>query len=74
MRKLRIFLKLARRIYFAALLATPLFALWLWWEDGMWSNGAMPTHGLVNVLAGCLIALGLHALIGMDNRIHRNRR
>ncbi len=42
----------------------------IWWLDGAWVNGAMPTHGVVTVLTltGCSL-LSLLAATWFDRRI-----
>lgn len=44
-------------LYPAFLVLLPVAALWIWFDGGMWANGALPTHGLLHVLAGCGAAL-----------------
>ena len=60
-----------RMIWFTTLAIIPLLASWLWWEDGMWSNGALPTHGFVQAVAGCVLALGLYGLVRYVDRRRR---
>ena len=57
-----------RMIWFATLAIIPLLAWWLWWEDGMWSNGAMPTHGFFQAVAGCALAQVLYGLVWLGDR------
>ena len=38
-------LRLRWRLLAVASLVISLGALFLWWQGGMWSNGALPTHG-----------------------------
>lgn len=43
--------------------------VYFWVRGGMWSQGEMPTHGMVRVLAGAGLSLGLLALAAlMENR------
>ena len=62
-----------RMIWFTTLAIIPLLASWLWWEDGMWSNGALPTHGFFQVVAGCSLALGLCGLAHIGDHLIRRR-
>ena len=57
-----------RTLWLVILIALPLLATWLWWDDGMWSNGAMPTHGFIQTIAGCVLALGLYGLVWNGDR------
>ena len=48
--------------YAGAVGALILTAAWLWWRDGAWTFGEMPTHGFVRVAAGGGVALAMIAL------------
>lgn len=45
-------------------------ALIIWWLDGAWSGGALPTHGMVKAVTGSLAAL---LLIGFKIYLDRRR-
>jgi len=68
MKAARKYVVIVRWTYFAILALLPLVAAWLWWEDGMWSNGAMPTHGFLHTVGGCVMALALYGLVRMGDR------
>jgi len=55
-------------IYLMCLVVLPVVAVWLWADDGMWTNGALPTHGLIHVVAGCGIALILRGALWLSGR------
>lgn len=62
-------------LYPAGLAALALFALVLWWRDGMWWYGALPTHGMQLVVGFALAALVLFALmraVGRHGQRDRN--
>ncbi len=61
-------LKGLRSLYISGLMALPVIAGWIWWQDGMWKNGSLPTHGLIHVCAGCAVALFLHGVLWLKNR------
>jgi len=55
-------------LYLICLALLPIVAFWIWAGDGMWVNGALPTHGLVHVVAGCGIALTLRGVLWLSGR------
>lgn len=61
-----------RNLWLVVLIALPALATWRWWEDGMWSNGELPTHGLAQVISGCGLAVALYSLVRLIDRRRRN--
>ncbi|MBL6945536.1 MAG: hypothetical protein ISR47_02740 [Rhodospirillales bacterium] len=55
-------------IWLAILGTVPFLASWLWWESEMWINGAIPTHGFVPAVIGCVLALVLYYLVRLGDR------
>lgn len=60
-----------RNVWLTGLIVLPTLAAWLWWDDGMWSNGALPTHGIIQTVAGCVLALVLFGVVRMVDRHKR---
>lgn len=57
-----------RKLWLATMVIIPFLASWIWWEGGMWSYGALPTHVFFQVVAGCVLSLILYGLVWLYDR------